>query len=111
MSARFDMCQFKPETTLNEATLARYAKVRLRVMRQVHFSTADQRSASTWCSSSTASRSRPLELKTDFTQSVDDAIDAVPKRPAAAGPTAAREPLLAFGHRALVHFAVSNDEV
>src|SRR5690606_2100900 len=45
-------------------------------------------------------------LKTDFTQTVDDAkkqyqVDRVP----------AGEPLLGFGTRALVHFAVSNDEV
>src|SRR5215218_9420978 len=44
VSARFDMCQFKPETTLNPATIERYGKVRVRVVRQVYFSTADQRS-------------------------------------------------------------------
>ena len=36
------MCVFKPESTLNEKRNADYAAVRLRVMRQVHFSTADQ---------------------------------------------------------------------
>ncbi|MDQ2955453.1 MAG: DEAD/DEAH box helicase family protein [Actinomycetota bacterium] len=52
------------------------------------------------------------ELKTDFTQSVQDAItqyksERTPKDPE----TRKAEPLLGFGYRALVHFAVSNDEV
>ncbi len=41
---RLKMAQFRPETTLNETTNAHYAAMRVRVMRQVHFSTADQRS-------------------------------------------------------------------
>lgn len=53
-----------------------------------------------------------LELKTDFTQSVTAAINQYkdhrpPKDPKSGRP----EPLLGFGSRALVHFAVSNDEV
>ncbi|HPB76913.1 MAG TPA: type I restriction endonuclease, partial [Chromatiaceae bacterium] len=53
-----------------------------------------------------------LELKTDFTQTVQDAIrqycqDRPPKDPV----TRREEPLLAFKRRALVHFAVSTDEV
>ena len=40
LSAKFAMCVFKPESTLNEKRSADYAAVRLRVMRQVHFSTA-----------------------------------------------------------------------
>ena len=48
-------------------------------------------------------------MKTDFTQTIDDAISQyrkdrhpLPRRPSRCS---------AFGHRALVHFAVSNDEV
>ena len=52
------------------------------------------------------------ELKTDFTQSIEDAkkqyrTDRIPREPGAKR----EEPLLAFKRRALVHFAVSTDEV
>ena len=52
-----------------------------------------------------------VELKTDFTQSVDDAIDQYrfDRLPGAEGPGA--EPLLTFPSGALVHFAVSNSDV
>jgi type I restriction enzyme R subunit len=111
LSARFDMCQFKPETTLNPATVERYGKVRVRVVRQVFFSTADQRSIDLILFINGLPFAT-LELKTDFTQSVQEAIDQYkkdrqPKHPV----TKHEEPLLGFGNRALVHFAVSNDEV
>ncbi|GGM65534.1 hypothetical protein GCM10011608_58440 [Micromonospora sonchi] len=49
-----------------------------------------------------------VELKTDFTQSLDEAINQYRKvrHPLTNGRP---EPLLSFGHRALAHFAVSND--
>jgi type I restriction enzyme, R subunit len=52
-----------------------------------------------------------VELKTDFTQSIDDAIDQYrfDRHPKPKGQGA--EPLLSFPHGALVHFAVSNREV
>src|SRR4029078_1133491 len=51
------------------------------------------------------------ELKTDFTQSVSDAIDQYrfDRLPNPKGQAA--EPLLSFPRGALVHFAVSNGEV
>src|SRR5258706_106825 len=51
------------------------------------------------------------ELKTDFTQSVGDAIDQYrfDRHPRPKGQAA--EPLLSFPSGALVHFAVSNREV
>jgi type I restriction enzyme R subunit len=111
VGAAFRLCQFRPETTLNAATVEAYAKVRLRVMRQVHFSTADQRSVDlvffvNGLPVATA------ELKTDFTQSVGDAIAQYrttrhPQDPK----TRKRQPLFESGARALVHLAVSNDEV
>ena len=50
------------------------------------------------------------ELKTDFTQSVEDAVDQYrfDRNP---NPKGQREPLLCFPSGALVHFAVSNSEV
>ena len=105
INAKFAMCQFAPNTTLNATTAEKYEKVRLRVMRQVHYSTR--------CNNSidlvffvNGLPVATAELKTDFTQNITNAIlqykhDRLPKG----------EPLLAFGSRALVHFAVSNSEV
>lgn len=111
LAAKFQMCVFKPESTLNENRNANYRAVRVRVMRQVHFSTADQRSVDlvffvNGLPVATA------ELKTDFTQTVSEAItqyktSRLPKDPE----TGALQPLFISGARALVHFAVSNDEV
>lgn len=104
---RLKMAQFRPETTLNKTTNAHYAAMRVRVMRQVHFSTAGQRSIDlvffvNGLPVATA------ELKTHFTQSLDEAVQQYRKdrNPVTNGRL---EPLLSFGHRALVHFAVSND--
>ena len=111
LSAKLAMCQFQPETTLNEKRNADYAAVRVRVMRQVHFSTADTRSVDlvffvNGLPVATA------ELKTEFTQTIADAMNQyrtsrLPKNPA----TGHVQPLFVSGARALVHFAVSNDEV
>jgi len=111
VSARFELCQFKPSHGHNPEIAARYAKVRLRVMRQVHYSLHHEGSIDlvffvNGIPVATA------ELKTDFTQSVQDAIaqyrkDRPPKDPT----TKKTEPLLAFKRRALVHFAVSTDQV
>ncbi|WNV82612.1 DEAD/DEAH box helicase family protein [Umezawaea sp. Da 62-37] len=104
---RLKLAQFRPETTLNETTNAEYAAMRVRVMRQVHFSTADQRSLDLVFFVNGLPVAT-VELKTDFTQSLDEAISQYKKNrsPITNGRA---EPLLSFGHRALVHFAVSND--
>ncbi len=109
--ARFAMSEPRPESTKNPTTVTRHEAVRLRVMRQVHFSTVDQRSIDlaffvNGIPVATA------ELKTDFTQSVAEAMaqyrtDRLPKDRR----TGHVQPLLGFGNRAVVHFAVSNDEV
>ncbi|MGN6606009.1 MAG: type I restriction endonuclease subunit R [Jatrophihabitans sp.] len=111
VSARFSMCEFKPVTTNNATTVERYGKVRVRVMRQVFYSQSNKRSIDlvlfvNGLPVATA------ELKTDFTQSVQDAIAQYkatrrPKDEVTGKP----EPLFGFGSRALVHFAVSNAEV
>ncbi len=104
---RLKMAQFRPETSLNSTTSAQYAAMRVRVMRQVHFSTADQRSIDLVFFINGIPVAT-VELKTDFTQSVEDAINQYRKHrhPLTNGRP---EPLLSFGHRALVHFAVAND--
>ena len=43
-NARFQMCQFKPSHGLNKEIAERYSKVRLRVMRQVHYSVSNEKS-------------------------------------------------------------------
>ncbi|MER6007419.1 DEAD/DEAH box helicase family protein [Nonomuraea angiospora] len=104
---RLKMAQFRPETSLNATTNADYAAMRVRVMRQVRFSTADQRSIDLVFFVNGLPVAT-VELKTDFTQSLDEAVQQYRKKrnPLTNG---RQEPLLSFGHRALVHFAVSND--
>jgi type I restriction enzyme R subunit len=104
---RLKMAQFRPETSLNATTNELYVAMRVRVMRQVHFSTADQRSIDLVFFVNGLPVAT-VELKTDFTQSLDEAINQYRKKrnPLTNGRP---EPLLSFGHRALVHFAVSND--
>ena len=104
---RLKMAQFRPETTLNSTTNAEYAAMRVRVMRQVHFSTADQRSIDLVFFINGIPVAT-VELKTDFTQSLDEAVNQY-KRDRNPVTNGRVEPLLSFGHRALVHFGVSND--
>lgn len=105
LNAQFVMCEFRPNTSLNETTRKRYDAVRLRVMRQVHYSTQNSNSIDlvffvNGIPVATA------ELKTDFTQNITDAVLQYKNHRLPKG-----EPLLAFGSRAVVHFAVSNSEV
>ncbi|MFF8816403.1 type I restriction endonuclease subunit R [Leucobacter sp. NPDC015123] len=101
----FRMAQFQPADLLNPTTLADYGKMRLRVMRQVFYSTKNTNSIDLVLFVNGLPVAT-LELKTDFTQNVEDAKEQYRSDRAQQG-----EPLLSFGHRALVHFAVSNSEV
>lgn len=103
--ASFRMCDFRPATSLNAQAIKDYEAVRLRVVRQVYYSTKHPGSIDLVLFVNGIPVAT-LELKTDNTQSIDDAIaqyrhDRDPKG----------EPLLGFANRALVHFAVSTDEV
>lgn len=111
VAAKFEMCQFKPAMGLNPETLERYGKVRLRVVRQVHYSTVDAMNSIDLVLFVNGLPVATIELKTDFTQSINDAVaqyrnDRLPRNAKNRD-----EPLLSFGRRALVHFAVSNDEI
>ncbi|MEH2594949.1 type I restriction enzyme R subunit [Bradyrhizobium sp. AZCC 1577] len=104
------LAQFKPALAMNAEILARYAANRLRVVRQVRYSSANENCLDlvlflNGLPVATA------ELKTDFTQSIDDAIDQYrfDRHPRTKGQGV--EPLLSFPSGALVHFAVSNSEV
>jgi type I restriction enzyme R subunit len=102
------LAQFRPALAMNPDILAKYAANRLRVVRQVRYSLFNENAIDlvlflngipiTTC-----------ELKSDFTQSVDDAVDQYrfDREPRPRGQSAA-EPLLSFPNGALVHFAVSN---
>jgi len=104
------LAQFKPAMAMNPDIVARYGANRLRVVRQVRYSTANEN-----CFDLVLFLNglpvTTAELKTDFTQSVEDAVDQYrfDRHPRPKGQVA--EPLLSFPSGALVHFAVSNSEV
>lgn len=104
------LAQFKPAMAMNPEIITRYQSNRVRVIRQVRYSEQNENSIDlvlflNGIPVATA------ELKTDFTQSVADAIDQYrfDRDPRPKGKPA--EPLLNFPGGALVHFAVSNSEV
>ncbi|KRE90124.1 type I restriction endonuclease subunit R [Arthrobacter sp. Soil764] len=111
VAAKFEMCQFKPAMGLNPETLERYQKVRLRVIRQVHYSTVDTMKSIDLVLFVNGLPVATIELKTDFTQNINDAIEQYRKDRLPRNGKNKDEPLLSFGRRALVHFAVSNDEI
>jgi type I restriction enzyme R subunit len=104
------LAEFKPAFGLNPQILARYNANRLRVVRQVRYSTCNENCLDL----ALFLNGIPVataELKTDNTQSIADAVwqYKTDRLPRAAGQTP--EPLLSFPSGALVHFAVSNREV
>jgi type I restriction enzyme R subunit len=110
LRAPLALAQFKPALAMNPDILARYEANRLRVVRQVRYSEANQ-NAIDLVLFLNGLPVATVELKTDFTQSVQDAVDQYKfdrhPNPKGQGP----EPLLSFPSGALVHFAVSNAEV
>ena len=109
--ASFEMCAFAPTQNLNPTTLDRYGKVRCRVVRQVHYSKNNQRSIDVVLFINGIPVAT-IELKTDNTQSVEEAITQYRNdRPPKDEKTGKAEPLLTFKRGALVHFAASTDEI
>jgi type I restriction enzyme R subunit len=111
INATFRMAQFAPSNQQNPVTWALYKQNRLRVVRQVHYSLHNEKSIDLVI----FLNGLPLgtiELKTDTTQNIEDAVKQYKyDRAPVDGVTNQPEPLLSFGKRALVHFAVSTDEV
>ncbi|PZR18338.1 MAG: type I restriction endonuclease subunit R [Archangium gephyra] len=103
------MAQFKPATGLNDELLKRYEANRLRVVRQVRYSQHNENSIDVVLFLNGLAVAT-AELKTDFTQSVGDAVDQyrIDRQPKTRSHS---EPLLSFPGGAPVHFAVSNSEV
>ncbi len=104
------VAEFKPALATNDDTLKRYASNRLRVVRQVRYSLHCENSIDLVLFLNGLPVAT-VELKTDFTQSIGDAVDQYrfDRHPKPKGQAA--EPLLSFPNGALVHFAVSNTEV
>ena len=104
------LAQFRPALGLNPEILERYTANRLRVVRQVRYSTHNEN-----CFDLVLFLNgipvATTELKTNFTQTIDDAVDQYrfDRHPHPKGQPP--EPLLSFPAGALVHFAISNREV
>jgi type I restriction enzyme R subunit len=109
LRAPVKLAEFKPALAINADILARYAANRLRVIRQVKYSLYNENCLDLVLFLNGIPVAT-VELKSDFTQSVNDAIDQYrfDRLPRVKG--APPEPLLAFPSGALVHFAVSNSE-
>ena len=74
MSQPLKLAQFKPALAMNPDIQARYAANRLRVVRQVRYSLHNE-NAIDLVLFLNGIPVATVELKTDFTQSVDDAVD------------------------------------
>ncbi|WP_420465793.1 type I restriction endonuclease subunit R [Panacagrimonas sp.] len=105
------LAQFKPALAMNTEIMARYESNRLRVVRQLRYSLHNENCIDLVLFLNGIPVAT-VELKTDFTQSIDDAVDQYrfDRHPKPKGQNAA-DPLLDFPRGALVHFAVSNSEV
>ena len=105
------LAQFKPALAMNPELQQKYAANRLRVVRQVRYSLHNENSIDLVLFLNGIAVAT-VELKSNFTQSVDDAVDQYrfDRHPKPKGQNAA-EPLLDFPRGALVHFAVSNSAV
>ena len=111
VNATFKMAQFAPSSKDNPEAWALYGKNRLRVVRQLHYSLHNNKSIDLVLFLNGLPVAT-MELKTDTTQSIEHAIRQYKNdRAPIDGKTRLPEPLLSFGKRALVHFAVSTDEV
>jgi type I restriction enzyme R subunit len=104
-NAKFSLFQARPATKLNPKLDERYAANRLRVMRQVEYSTksGNRIDLVLFVNGLPAAT---IELKTDLTQSAQAGLKQYAQDRIPTG-----EPLLEFGRGALVHFVVSNEYV
>jgi type I restriction enzyme R subunit len=105
LNAKFTLFQARPATTLNAVTVERFGMNRVRVMRQVEYSTknGNRLDLALFVNGIPVAT---IELKTDLTQNLQAGLKqyATDRNPVG-------EPLLSFGRGALVHFVVTNEEV
>jgi type I restriction enzyme R subunit len=111
LAAPLDLAQFKPALAINPAIQAKYAANRLRVVRQVCHSPNSPKDELDLVLFLNGIAVATVELKSNFTQSVHDAVDQYrfDRHPQPKG--GVLEPVLGFPGGALVHFAVSQSEV
>ena len=111
LKAPLSVVQFKPALAMNPVIQQHYAANRLRVVRQVRHSPNNPQDCVDLVLFVNGIAVATAELKSDFTQSVGDAVDQYrfDRHPQPKGGRA--EPLLGFPGGALVHFAVSQAEV
>ena len=105
------MSQALPEDDRNATVIARYAANRLRVVPQLVYSpdSADRIDLVFFINGLPVAT---VELKTDFTQSVEAAMAQYrDDRPPRNARTGRAEPLLAFRRGAVVHFAMSDSDI
>lgn len=111
INATFKMAQFAPANSLNPKLWDDFNANILRVVRQVHYSMYNEKCLDLVLFANGIPVAT-IEIKTETTQSIEKAVqqyrqDRLPRNEA----SNTEEPLLAFGRRALVHFALSSDEV
>lgn len=111
LKAPLGLVQFKPALAMNPVIEQHYAANRLRVVRQVRHSLNHPQDALDLVLFVNGIAVATAELKSDFTQSVGDAVDQYrfDRDPQPKG--GQLEPLLGFPGGALVHFAISQAEV
>ena len=92
---KLPLAQFKPALAMNPDILTRYAANRLRVVRQVRYSVQNENCLDLVLFLNGLPVAT-VELKTDFTQSVEDAVDQYRFHRLPRSKGQAAEPLLAF---------------
>lgn len=111
LTAPLELAQFKPALAINPAIGAKYAANRLRVVRQVGHSPNNPKAELDLVLFLNGVAVATAELKSNFTQSVHDAVDQYREDRDPQPKGGVLEPLLGFPGGALVHFAVSQSEV
>ncbi|SFQ34170.1 type I restriction endonuclease subunit R [Variovorax sp. 770b2] len=111
IASTFKMAQFAPVNGLNPKLWSEFNGNILRVVRQVHYSLHNGNNIDLVLFVNGIPVAT-IELKVETTQSIEAAVkqyrqDRLPVDP----PSNMPEPLLTFGSRVLVHFALSSDEV
>jgi len=111
INATFKMAQFAPANSLNPKLWDDFNANILRVVRQVHYSMHNEKCIDLVLFINGIPVAT-VEIKTETTQSIGEAVkqyrqDRLPRDET----TNTEELLLSFGRRALVHFALSSDEV
>lgn len=110
-AAQLSMSQALPEDTRNDTVGAQYTANRLRVVPQLRYSQdkTDEIDLAFFINGIPVAT---VELKTDFTQSVEAAMrQYCLDRPPKSTKTGKTEPLLAFRRGAVVHFAMSDSDI